>query len=331
MPAPPVIPDLETAPPLLPVEDPAPLPELPKPVEAPPPAVIRATPPGRKWVLGAALGLAAAAVALTIGLSLSSTQEESAEPEEPEEKVQPEAVVVAASPGAAEPVPPDAEIPEETPPEPSDAERFFAATVAFENRDYERSKAELEVLLERQPDLAAARELMAKVERALAPKPTPKQIEPKRPEPARTKEAASPPPPSPAELLEAARSALAASDLETARSRLDALDPAYPGASKLREELLLLSWEKTLPLRVRVRHDHALGSCTGVLGLTSTGYAYDSPEHNWRWSFVEVARTERREPRRLRIETTKDTSYNFELLAAVSEEDWARHQALARR
>jgi hypothetical protein len=141
-------------------------------------------------------------------------------------------------------------------------------------------------------------------------------------------------PPDPAELFEAARSAFARSDLETAQARLDALEAvnaSYPGAWKLQEELALRFWERTLPLAFNVRHDHALGSCTGRLQLTSSGFSYRSKEHEWVWSFVEVTETERRDPSRLRIETTRQTSYNFELKERPSDEDWARHQALRRR
>jgi hypothetical protein len=283
-------------------------------------------------VLPAALSLGAAA-AVAIAISFRSAGVEHA-PNEP--------VVSAASPSPIEPSPPPPppEVPIETPSEPSEAERFYNATVAFEIGDYERSRAELEVLLERKPDFAAARELQARVERALAPKPAavvepppPRRPEPKPPDPApvREKEAPAPPPPTPAEILDAARVALLRSDIETARANLDRLDPTYPGASALREELSLRSWEKTLPLLVGVRHDHALGSCSGTLELTSKGYAFRSKEHQWAWSFAEVAKLERREGRRLRIETVKQTSYNFELREAVSEESWSRHRSLAAR
>jgi hypothetical protein len=49
------------------------------------------------------------------------------------------------------------------------------------------------------------------------------------------------------------------------------------------------------------------------------------------WSFAEVTETERRDPHRLRIETTRHTSYNFELNERPTDEDWARHEALRRR
>jgi hypothetical protein len=229
--------------------------------------------------------------------------------------------------------------PPDTDTEPSDAERLHSANLAFEGGDYERSKAELTALLERQPDLAAARELMARVERELTPKPrvaeetraSKKVVErPSTPDPAPTPAA----PPDPAKLFEAARSAFARSDLETAQAQLDALEAvhaSYPGAWRLREELALRFWEGTLPLAFNVRHDHALGNCTGVLQLTSSGFSYRSKEHEWVWSFAEVTETERRDPSRLRIGTTGHTNYNFAFQERPSEDDWARHQALRHR
>jgi hypothetical protein len=314
------------------VESEAP-PERPAP---PPPAPVRPT-PARRTVAIAAVFLAAAAIALLVWLSLSSRPVE-------DDKADPSEAVVAAD--SAPPAPAvlpvvNTEEPAETHREPTDAELFYSANVAFESGDFERSKAELTALLERQPDFAAARELLGRVERSLAPKPRVSQEaspskktneKPPAPEPAPKEAAAAPP--TPGELFESARSAFARSELETARAQLDALEarePSYPGAWKLREEIALKLWERKLPLAFNVRHDHALGSCTGVLELTSTGYSYRSKEHEWVWSFAEVTETERRAPTRLRIETAKSTSYNFELKEPPNDEDWARHQALGRR
>jgi len=314
--------------------------ELSARVETPPARPPREhSPQRRNWVLGASLAAAALAVAFVL-LFWSRGDDRT-----------PSTAVVAASPAPAElevPVTPASppEVPEpppSTPPEPSDAERFYAANVAFENKEYEQAKAELTALLERQPDFGAARELMAKVERELAPKPSvveapvrriPEKRREAQAEQPRTPEPVAPAPPSAAELFGAARSALARSDLETAQSQLEALEalePRYPGAGQLKEEVLLRSWEKTLPLSYGVRHDHALGSCTGVLQLTSSGYSFRSKEHEWVLGFAEVAETERRGPGRLRIETTKHTSYNFELAERPSDADWTRHQALRKR
>ncbi len=285
----------------------------------------------------AGASLAALAVAVVVVLSLRSRQDEAA----------PSDAVIAADSApepAPEPAAPRAEnavSSERITAEPTEAELFYSANLAFGNGEYERSKADLTTLLERQPDFAAARDLLARVERELTPKPRapePPRVparpveKPSEPAPVRTPAPASAP--DPAELFDAARSALARSDLETARARLDALralDASYPGAAALQEELAMRFWARTLPLAFDVRHDHALGSCNGVLQLTESGFSYRSQEHEWMWSFAEVAETERRDASRLRIETTKRTSYNFQLKKGPSEEDWARHQALRRR
>ena len=305
------------------------------PVEIPPTAVSRAIPASRRsWILGASLAIAA--IAVLLGLSLSSRRDDTTRSD----------AVVAFDSAPSEPEPVATALPSENPEgppdtdtEPSDAERLHSANLAFEGGDYERSKAELTALLERQPDLAAARELMARVERELTPKPrvaeetraSKKVVErPSTPDPAPTPAA----PPDPAKLFEAARSAFARSDLETAQAQLDALEAvhaSYPGAWRLREELALRFWEGTLPLAFNVRHDHALGNCTGVLQLTSSGFSYRSKEHEWVWSFAEVTETERRDPSRLRIGTTGHTNYNFAFQERPSEDDWARHQALRHR
>ena len=305
------------------------------PVEIPPTPVSRGIPASRRsWILGASLAIAA--IAVLLGLSLSLRRDDTTRSD----------AVVAFDSAPSEPEPVATALPSENPEgppdthtEPSDTELLDSANLAFEGGDYERSKAELTALLERQPDLAAARELMARVERELTPKPrvaeetraSKKAVEkPSTPDHAPAPAA----PPDPAELFEAARSAFARSELETARAQLDALDrlsASYPGAWKLREELAQRFWERTLPLSFNVRHDHALGSCNGVLQLTSSGFFYRSKEHEWVWSFAEVTETERRDPSRLRIETTRHTSYNFRLEERPQDEDWARHQALRRR
>ena len=305
---------------------------VPVPAAAPP----RGIPAGRRWwILGAAV--ASATIAVLLGLLLLSRRGA---------PTRSDSVAVTDSP-AIEPEPIAAPAPENpastlvTPSEPTDAELFYSANLAFESGEYERSKTELETLLERQPGLAAARELMTRVERELAPKPR-AVVEPR----ASAKAAETPPEPKPvpvpapaaqrgpAELFEAAQSALARSDLETAQAQLDALEAvnaSYPGARKLQDELALRFWERTLPLAFNVRHDHALGNCNGVLQLTAGGFSYRSKEHEWVWSFAEVTETERRTPGRLRIETTSHTSYNFELNERPAEKDWERHQELWRR
>jgi hypothetical protein len=305
-------------------------------VKIPQTPVSRGIPSKRRWILGASLAIAA--IAVLLGLSISLRRDDTARSEA--------VVAFDSAPSDPEPVvtaPPseNPQGPPDTHTEPSDAELFYSANLAFEGGDYERSKAELTALLERQPDFAAARELMARVERELTPKPriaedtrvSKKVAEmPSTPDPAPAPAPAAPP--DPAKLFEAAQSAFARSDLQTAQAQLDALEAvhaSYPGARKLREELALRLWERTLPLVFNVRHDHALGNCTGVLQLTAGGFSYRSKEHEWVWSFAEVTETERRTPSRLRIETTSHTSYNFELKERPSEKDWERHQELWRR
>ncbi len=297
--------------------------------EPPPPVKFPVT--RRRWILGASLAIVA--IAVLLGLSLSSPRGETTKPD----------AVVAFDSAPAEPEPvataPPPVNPEgpEASTEPSDEELYDSANLAFEGGDYERSKAELTALLERRPDLAAAQELMARVERELTPKPrVPEETRAskKAVRKASTPDAAPAAPPDPAKLFEAARRAFARSDLETAQAQLDALEAvhaSYPGAWKLREELAMRLWELTLPLVFNARHDHTLGNCTGVLQLTSGGFGYRSKEHEWVWSFAEVTEAERRDQSRLRIETKGHTSYNFELKERPNDEDWARHQALGRR
>lgn len=138
----------------------------------------------------------------------------------------------------------------------------------------------------------------------------------------------------PSSLLAEARTALERGELDNAKKKLDELEQratSYPGADELRAEVEERVWGRKLPLTLAVRHDHALGGCNGVLTLTTTGFAYRSKEHEWVWSFGEVAETERRDPKRLRIETRAHESFNFQLKENLSDEDWTRHRALAGR
>ncbi len=261
-----------------------------------------------------------------------------------DEASQSDAVVAADSAPPVETAPtkpePRAPAPKPEPePEPSEAELFYRANLAFESGDFGRSKAELTKLLELKPDLAAARELMTRVERELAPKSEPPKPKPSprrvvRKPPPKPKPKPEPAPPTPNELFADARAALNRGELENAPVKLDKLETlnrSYPGARQLQNELSDRFWERKLPLAFSVRHDHALGGCSGVLTLTSRGYGYRSDEHEWFWSFGEVADTERRGGRRLRIETNDGKSYNFELREALSNDDWARYQRLRSR
>ncbi len=201
-----------------------------------------------------------------------------------DEASQPDAVVAADSTSPVEtaspkPVPPaPSPKPELVPePEPSEAELFYRANLAFESGDFEQSQRELTKLLELKPDLAAARELMTRVERELAPKPEPPKPKPRRvvrKPPPQPEPKPEPAPPTPNELFAAARAALNRGGLEEAQVKLDELEtlsPSYPGTQQLRSELSDRFWERKLPLAFSAKHDHALGGCNGVLTLTSRG------------------------------------------------------------
>jgi hypothetical protein len=243
--------------------------------------------------------------------------------------------------------PPKTPEPESEPkPEPSDADLFYSANLAFENGDYERSKEELSTLLERRPDFHPARELMGRVDLKLAPVAAKEETRPPQRVVATPKVPETIPPPDPKSahveppaadpdaLFDEARRAFARGALDEAGAKLDELekvDAAYEGAQKLRGQLTEQLWERKLPVVLTARHDHALGGCEGVLTLTKTGYGYRSKEHEWVWSFREVAETERRDANRLRIETRARSSFNFDLRDPLSDDDWARHQALGSR
>lgn len=142
-------------------------PEPPAPVEIRPTAGSRSAPLGRRrWIAAASLALAA--IGVLLGLSLSSRRDETPRSDAVAafDLAPPEPEPMAA---ASKPENPEGRL--ETQTEPSDAELFYSANLAFESGDYERSKDELTALLERQPELAAARELMARVQRELTPKP----------------------------------------------------------------------------------------------------------------------------------------------------------------
>ena len=263
-----------------------------------------------------------------------------------DEASQPDAVVAADSTPSVETAPPRPERPAPKPervplpePEPSEAELFYRAHVAFESGDFEQSKQELLMLLELKPNLAAAHELMSRIERELAPEPEPPKPKPRPrrvvrkpdPEPEPTPE---PAPPTPSELFAGAHAALNRDELEDAQAKLDDLktmNPRYPGAQQLESELSDRFWERKLPLVFSARHDHALGGCNGVLTLTSRGYGYRSDDHEWSWSFGEIGETDRRGARSLHLETTRGKSYKFELRDALSNDDWSRYQQLRSR
>jgi Domain of unknown function (DUF4388) len=269
----------------------------------------------------AIVGLAALALAAALGMWVGSRGRE-APRSESELGADPPS-----SPGGAEP----RDAPSSGPgPAPSETAESKSETVTETDTETEAAAALDAVEPEPAPDPPSApvpRTLPTRTPKVAAVAPVPRSVEP---DAAPLKPAS----PDPAALLGEASAALRGGDLETARSKLaelEAHDRSYPGASELRVEIEERSWERKLPLALNVRHDHALGGCNGVLTLTSTGYTYRSKDHEWIWSFTEVAETERRAPNRLRIETLGHSSFNFELRESLSDDDWARHQALGRR
>lgn len=339
-------------------ESPAPPPPAPPAPTVPPPAAPTA-PPGPslaellgswkgaivarlpKGKTGLIVGGSIALVAIVSIVWLTSGSDEAS---------QPDATVAADSTPPIETAPPRPDPPAPRPepvppaePEPSEAELFYRANLAFESGDFVQSKLELLMLLQREPDLAAAQELMKRVELELAPKPEPPKPKPRprrvvrkpdpKPEPKPEPEP-EPAPPTPNELFAGAHAALQSGELEDAQAKITALktlNPSYPGASQLESELADRFWERQLPLVFSAEHDHALGGCSGVLTLTSRGYGYRSDKHEWFWSFGEVASTDRRGTRNLRIETNGGKSYNFELRDALSSDDWTRYQRVRSR
>lgn len=303
--------------------------------------VVELVPEGKPRLILGAIVL----VAITVALVLRFTGGGNATPSS-------DAVVAADSTSPVEPEPPtpppptpasSVRDPEPEPePMPSEAELFYRANLAFESGDFEQSKVELERLLELKPDLEAARQLMARVELELEPgpeppKPTkpPRRVVTKPPPKQQPKpEPAQPTGPTASQLYVDAHAALNRGELEASQAKLDELkrvNASYPGAQQLQEDLANRFWERTLPLAFSSRHDHALGSCDGVLTLTSQGYGYRSEDHEWFWSFAQVALAERKDSRQLRIETTKGQSYNFELSDALVTSDWTRFQRLKSR
>jgi hypothetical protein len=312
------------------------------PARAPsvPPAKWLTEGPNKKvWGFVALGGVAILAVALV--LWLTGGREPSEEP----------APVVSAAPPEVPPQPPSVLAPTAPAQEgpsvvevavPSEAELFYQANLAFENKDFDRARLELETLLELKPDFTAARTLLARVERELAaaqaptpppPKPVPKSVQ-RVPEP-RREEVKAPEPvrPNPAQLFGEAKNAFDRDDLGLTESKLDelrALDPAHTGARELRERLEERRWEKTLPRTYRARHDHRIGGCDGTVSLTAQGFGYRSSEHEWFWSFREIIRADRKSEREVGVETSGKKTFNFQLREPLGASDWTRFLALGK-
>jgi hypothetical protein len=231
-------------------------------------------------------------------------------------------------------------------PAPTEAELLTRAKTALEGGDLETARSELAALLQLQPEHTEAQELMARVEQDLvstppSPAPDPKPAPRRTRRPADTATDPNPAQPAPlptetadpARLFDEARIALARGDLDASEARLEeilALDPNFPGAWKLREDLADKRWERTLPHKHGARHAHRLGGCVGVVMLNPTGITYRSNEHEWEWKFPELARAIRKDDRHLSLETKDGKSFNFELGEPLSALDWTRFLELAK-
>jgi hypothetical protein len=311
------------------------LPETEEPKLPPPLAAVPRKPP--LAFLAAASAVALIAAGLTVALWPESDVEEPS--------------VAAATVPPAEIAPPDE--PKASGesatvvPERSDADLFYEANLAFEQGHLEAAKSHLSELLSRRPDFAAAQDLLARVEREAAalaappppppaPKPalSPPRVVARERAPETVTAPSAPPKPDPASILREAETALARGELDEAEAKLDelrALDSAHPGAGKLREALAGKKWEKTLPLGYAARHSHRLGGCDGVVSLAARGIGFQSKEHEWFWSFSELAKADRKDEKRLSLETRAKKSFNFELEKPLPEADWKRFLALRSR
>ena len=233
-----------------------------------------------------------------------------------------------------------AEEPSETIPEqPSDAELYHQASIAFERGELDTAKAALEELVRSNPGFEGAPELLVKVNEQLrnetrSPEPEPTPAAPLEPKPTAA--------PTEAELFYRARLAFENGDLEGSRERLEALlrtNPSFEGASELLVAVDDELWKRTLPLSYRAKHNHRLGSCTGTLSLAASGIRYSSKDHEWSWDFDTIRLMDRDGRRVLNVETYetdvlglgKPKNYRFELLRdLLRHEDWMRYQRLMR-
>ena len=237
---------------------------------------------------------------------------------------------------------PSASNAETSPPDdkPSDVELFYQATLAFESGNLEVSKEKLEELLQRNPEFTGAPELLAKVNDQIR-----KRAERKEginEDLGKETSSGLPAGRSDAELFYEARIALERGDLEASKAGLEALlrrNPSFSGASELLVEVNDELWKKTLPISIQAKHNHRIGSCTGMLTLAAWGLSYYSEDHEWRWEFDEIRIMQREGRRVLHVETYekdvlglgKPKNYKFELSRSLSDEDWARYQRLAQQ
>lgn len=222
--------------------------------------------------------------------------------------------------------------------EPRDRELYHEASLAFERADLQTSKAKLEELLRRNPGFEGGAELLAKVNDRLRNserRPTAQAgLEQKR-------VAAGGPTVSEAELFYQARFALEHGELETSKAKLEDLlrrNPALSGASELLRQVQDQLWKKSLPIRLRAKHNHRIGGCTGTLVLGPGGVSFGSSDHDWQWGFSEIRLVEREGEWILSVETYekdvlglgKPKSYKFALSQPLREDDWVRYRRLLR-
>jgi hypothetical protein len=305
----------------------------------------RAAPPapgsrsGRwRWIAVGSIAIAGTAAALALWLyrgAGDTTEPAALAAPSPEELSLPEVPDVPEAPAGPEAL------------SPSELDLLSRAKIALQAGDLEGAKTELTELLRVRPELAEAQELMAGVERELSlpgssPSPEPTEAPPpprrrveKAPEPKAVDQSlpAEPSRPDPARLFDEARAAFARGDLDLTSTRLEQIlivDPNFPGAWKLQEDVADKKWEQSLPHKYGARHAHRLGGCVGVVLLASGGISYASNEHQWTWAFADLVRAIRKDDRHLSLETRDGKSFNFELGESLSALEWTRFLELAK-
>ena len=96
-------------------------------------------------------------------------------------------------------------------------------------------------------------------------------------------------------------------------------------------------WKERLPISILASHDHRIGNCKGTLTLAESGIRFESDDHEWDWSFLEMRILDRDDPAELYIETHEKDILNlgakrfrFKLAIPLKEYDWVRVQYLAK-
>ena len=72
-----------------------------------------------------------------------------------------------------------------------------------------------------------------------------------------------------------------------------------------------------------------LEAATALVTLNAEGIGFTSDAHSWSWPFAQLKRTERRDSKQLRIETTRRKKFNFELRDPIQLVDWSKFLNLA--